>query len=282
MQNGFCAVLGVGLGRLTRLISYNKFGEAKNESRGGDHKLAKYGGRRHAVIKFISKLKARETHYRRNKSCRLYLPHQLKSKENLCRIYNLYQDAPNKVKYAFFKGIFNKHFNLAFGTPRTDVCSFCLRHKHLLSVEKDPQKKVTIRGLLRVHKLRAKAFYTLLKKREPGVKTLAGDCQQNQAMPKIPDQASYFSRQLNYYNFTMAKSIHKIEMDHQSKKGSNQIASVMCHKLMNANYDGIDTVKLFADGCGGQNKNVRCCVWLLGGWVIKLRNRLKQCNWCIL
>lgn len=275
-KQAFCTVLGVGRGRLTRLIShYHKSGEAKKESRGGDHKIAKYGAKRESVYNFISKLKARESHYGRNKSCRLYLPHEFKSKKNLCRIYNLHQDESKQVKCAFFKKIFNTRFNLAFGTPRTDVCSFCLRYKHLLSVEKDPEKKANIRGLLRAHKLRGKAFYKLLKQREPGVKTFAGDCQQNQAMPKIPDQASYFSRQLNYYNFTMAESVGKDEMDHfgytwtedQAKKGSNQIASAMCHRLMNTNYDDIHTVRLFADGCGGQNKNVQvlcmACWWLV-------------------
>lgn len=272
-KKAFCTVLGVGRGRLTRLIShYHQYGEAKSESRGGDHKIVKYGAKRNSVFNFISKLKARESHYGRNKSCRLYLPHELKSKRNLCRIYNLYQQPSNQVNCAFFTKIFNKYFNLAFGTPRTDVCSFCLRHKHLLKVEKNDQKKAEIRALLRTHKLRCKAFYTLLKQREPGVKTFAGDCQQNQAMPKIPDQASYFSRQLNYYNYTMAESVGVKEMndfgytwsEDQAKKGSNQIASAMCHRLMNTNYDGTHTVRLFADGCGGQNKNVQ--VLCMASW----------------
>lgn len=272
-KKAFCKVIGVGRGRLTRLIKhYHKHGEAKHEGRGGDHKISKYGEKRQSVYNFISKLKARESHYGRNKSCRLYLPHELKSKKNLCRIYNLNHENSRQVECAFFSKIFNNRFNLAFGIPRTDVCSFCLRHKHLLSIEKDPQKKMMVRGLLRAHKLRGKAFYKLLKQREPGVKTFAGDCMQNQAMPKIPDQATYFSRQLNYYNFTIAEPVKKNEMEHfgytwtedQAKKGSNQIASAMCHRLMNTNFDGIHTMRFFADGCGGQNKNVQ--VFCMASW----------------
>lgn len=137
--------------------------------------------------------------------CRLYLPHELKSIKNLCRIYNANQDDSMQVKYGLFRGIFKRRFNLAFGTPRTDVCSFCLRNKHQLLVEKDPYKKQLIRGQLRIHKLRYQAFYKLLKNRQPHLKTLAADCQQNQPLPKIPDQAAYFSRQLNLYNFTIAE-----------------------------------------------------------------------------
>lgn len=159
----FGTVLGVGWDRLTDLIRfYNQSGEAKHESRGGDHKIKKFGPRRSSVIDFIKKLKARESHYGRNKSCKLYLPHELKSIKNLCRIYNSNEELSNQVKYGFFKKIFRKNFNLAFGTPRTDVCSFCLRYKHLLLVETDPSKKQLIRARLRIHKLRSKAFYKLL------------------------------------------------------------------------------------------------------------------------
>lgn len=262
----FTTVLGVGRGRLTNIIYfYNKYGDAKRNCRGGDHKFAKFGSKRESVVNFIKKLKARESHYGRNKSLRLYLPHELKSIKNLCRIYNSNQDSSAHVKYGFFKRIFRSRFNLAFGTPRTDVCSFCLRYKHLLLVEQNLLKKQTIRGQLRSHKLRAKAFYALLKKRQPGIKSMAGDCQQNQAMPKIPDQASYFSRQLNFYNFTMTEYVGKVDTlnfsytwsEDQAKKGSNEIASGVYHKLMNTNFDGIYLARIFFDGCGGQNKNVQ-------------------------
>lgn len=250
----FGKVFGVGPDRLTDLANfYDKTGEAKPESRGGDHKVKKYGPKRTSVIEFIKKLKARESHYGRNKSCKLYLPHELKSIENLCRIYNANQEPSNRVTYPFFKKIFRNNFNLAFGTPRTDVCCFCLRYKHLLLVETDPSKKQLIRARLRIHKLRSKGFYKLLKERKPRIKTMAGDCQQNQCLPKIPDQASYFSRQLNLYNFTMAENVDKDETlnfaytwtEDQSRKGSNQIASAVFHKLTNTDFEGITIARLW-------------------------------------
>lgn len=52
----FGKVLGVGRGRLTKLIAhYNKYGEAKHEGRGGDHKLTKFGTKRDSVVNFIEK-----------------------------------------------------------------------------------------------------------------------------------------------------------------------------------------------------------------------------------
>lgn len=49
-------------------------------------------------------------------------------------------------------------------------------------------------------------------------------------------------------------------------KGSIQIASAVNHCLQNLNTTGIKTVRLVADGCGGQNKNSimvgMCSFWL--------------------
>lgn len=313
-KNTFMHVLGVGSGRLNRLTKfYLEHGEANAEKRGGDHKKKKFGAKRLSVLNFISKLKARESHYGRQKSCRLYLPHELKSIRNICDLYNSGVQNNLKVEYGFFRGIFRSKFNLAIGTPRTDVCASCLRFKNLLLIEKDPVKKEIIRGEARTHKLRAKGFYQLLKRRFPGVKDFSFDYEQNQALPKLPVQEAFFSRQLNFYNCTIVESDYQPEsivkesgsqqkpMIKQSavrsktlikrpgaqpkklskrsgiqqkpktkdeyfsyiwtedagRKDSNEIASIVCHRLMSSNYKGIKKVRLFADGCGGQNKNVQ-------------------------
>lgn len=168
-EEAFAMVLGIGLWRLAKLVAfYNRTGEAKPEGRGGDHKKEKYGNKREGVENFIKKLKARESHYGRKKSVRLYLPHELKSIKNLCKIYNADKEPKDQVQYGFFKNIFRTKFNLAFGTPRTDVCSFCLRKKHLILVDKDAIKRQFLRGQLKIHKRKANEFYKILKKRVPG------------------------------------------------------------------------------------------------------------------
>lgn len=78
-------------------------------------------------------------------------------------------------------------------------------------------------------------------------------------------KSGYFSRQLNLYNFTIAENVDEDQTlnfaytwtEDQSKKGSNEIASAVCHKLMHTDFDGIELVRMFSDGCGGQNKNVQ-------------------------
>ncbi|PSN57266.1 hypothetical protein C0J52_02553 [Blattella germanica] len=88
----------------------------------------------------------------------------------------------------------------------------------------------------------------------------------NLVLPKIPDQAIYYSRQLYMYNFTICLGTSH---DHQTKdntfmyvwlefcrpKGSNEIASAVYDRLKKLDLSGITKLKLVADSCGGQNKN---------------------------
>lgn len=157
----------------------------KPENRGGDYKVRKYGHKRAAVVSFIKRLRARESHYCRQKTKKLYLPSELKSIRNVWRMYN--DQAPNnaQVKYGFFHGIFRTKFNISFGTPRTDVCSVRLRNAHYLKTVSDPVQKQGVITEQRVHKLKYKAFYALLRERRANLMTLSFDCQQNQRCLKF-------------------------------------------------------------------------------------------------
>ncbi|CAF4946019.1 unnamed protein product [Pieris macdunnoughi] len=94
----------------------------------------------------------------------------------------------------------------------------------------------------RVHKLRARAFYDLLKENNANLLILSFDCQKNQPMPKIPDQITYYSRQLYIYNFTVVVGHSKTGLKKENvysytwtedilPKASNEIASAVFHCL---------------------------------------------------
>lgn len=63
-----------------------------------------------------------------------------------------------------------------------------------------------------VHKLRAKRFFDIMRDESPNVVTFSYDCQKNMPLPKIPDQATYYSRQLYVYNFTMVQGSPKCKL----------------------------------------------------------------------
>ncbi|KAJ8871895.1 hypothetical protein PR048_028235, partial [Dryococelus australis] len=87
---------------------------------------------------------------------------------------------------------------------------------------------------LRVHKLWTKAFDTILKEESPGVIQFSFDCEKNFVSPKVPDQISYYSRHLYTYNFNILTEDRVTLftlMEHEYKKGSNEISSAVWHCL---------------------------------------------------
>lgn len=242
-------------------------GDTPKERRGGDTLSTKFQQRREGVKSFISQLHFIESHYTREKSCRKYLPSDSTIKK-LWRAYNNKVDQGLRVKYVFFLRIFNYDFNISFKSPATDACSECIRLKALIPVTTSQPQKQEYMARLTVHKMRYQSFYSMLKQDDgPTVLKLSFDCQKNLVLPRIPDQAAYYSRQLYLYNFSICVGHSKAPQDkdsvftytwceNQRFKGSNEIASILYYHLQNTDLTGINEIKLYCDGCPGQNKNV--------------------------
>lgn len=275
----FLNTLNVSRFRVNLLAKqFHMTGEMPLERRGGNRKEILFEAKRNQVISFISKLVAVEAHYcRSNLSCRQYLSSELSIKK-LSQLYNEEQvDASLKVKNSYFRSVFNENFNLGFGSPRTDVCSYCLELSEKLKTEKNPQQKQNLMVQKRIHKLKAQCFFDLLRSKDENTLILSFDCQKNLPLPKIPDQAAYYSRQIYLFNFTIVKGHSKGDLnpttvwaycwtENQYNKGSNEIASCVYDFLQNADVSQYHTIRLICDGCGGQNKNsvmvAMCCSWL--------------------
>lgn len=98
----------IGPTRITGITSRHfNTGLLPRETRGGDRVLDKNYAKKQNVRQFISKLKARESHYGRNKSVRLYLPSELNSCRNLHCIYNTQNEEPLQVSRSMFYEIFS-------------------------------------------------------------------------------------------------------------------------------------------------------------------------------
>ena len=119
---------------------------------------------------------------------------------------------------------------------------------------------------LNIHEKRANAFYELIRHSNEQEITFSFDCQKNQPLPKIPNQSAYYLCQLYLYNFTIClgnskepqgkdKTFSYVWLENEYRKGSNQIASALHHRLMSTDLTNYQSIKLVADGCGGQNKN---------------------------
>ncbi|CAF4946621.1 unnamed protein product [Pieris macdunnoughi] len=142
-----------------------------------------------------------------------------------------------QVKRGLFYTIWNKEYNIGFSTPSSDVCNACTLWGNRIKIEKDQQKKQELMVQKRVHNLRAKAFYDFIREKPQNTKSLSCfDMPQVQALPKTPIQDSFYAR--------------------QSGRGSTEISSALYDYLTKMNIaSDIHTIRLFCDGCGGQNKN---------------------------
>lgn len=277
-KDTFLRVLQLKRTRVENIVKHVlRSGDIPKETRGGDHTSRKYLDKRDSVMKFISKFKCSKSHYCRSKTSRVYLPATLNIKK-MWRMYNESAENDLQVKLHYFRYVFNRNFNIGFGSPLTDACCTCIEYAELLKREKDPQKKQEYLAKKQIHKKRAKAFYELLKEKPDETLTMSFDCQKNLPLPKVPDQEAYYRRQMYLYNFSVVAGSSQASLTRGNcysfvwtedlhKKGSNEIASCVYYALNDRNLDDKKKVRLFADGCGGQNKNSivvgMCCCWLL-------------------
>lgn len=277
-QKAFLDILHITKHRVQYVIKqYDETGTIAVEKRGGDHKSHLYKEKKQAIITFVNLFHVDEAHYCRGQSQRHYLPAELSINE-INKMYNEQADVNLKVKKGYFRRVFNTNYSLGFGSPRTDVCSACLQFSEKLKTEKDIAERNNLIIAKRVHSLKAKAFYGLVKEERIGLKTFSFDCQKNLPLPKVPDQSTYYSRQVYLYNLTIVEGSSKSKLTRENvyaycwtedefAKGANEIASALYNRLKNTDFSDIDTVRLIADGCAGQNKNsivlAMCCTWFI-------------------
>ena len=140
-------------------------------------------------------------------------------------------------------------------------------------VKKTMFLKCKLEKELELHHRKAEQFYSCLRQRtdeartNSNVATLCFDFQQNLPAPIIPVGELFYARQLWLYNFCIHDCGSNTGTmycwdETTAKRGSNEVASCLLHYIQNMLPAGIETLYLFSDGCGGQNKNYTI-VWFL-------------------
>lgn len=187
-------------------------------------------------------------------------------------MYNSSVETNFRVRYSYFHKLFAENFNLGFGTPATDVCSYCEQLKNKIKQTKDADVKRTECRELNVHRVRAKQFNLLMNEEDADSTTFCFDLQQVQNLPKIPIQETYYSLQIAFYSFCIVdikakEPIFYTWNEVQSGRGSNEVGSAVLDFLRNHEFaDNIRKIRFFSDGCGGQNKNshmIHMLMWWL-------------------
>lgn len=108
-----------------------------------------------------------------------------------------------KCSLSKYKSVFYKYFNIGFRNPRSDTCSTCAGYLIQIKATNDLDEKNRLRTECRLHKIRAKKFYEMLKVGDDNTITICFDCQQNQPLLKLSVGEIFYSRQVWLYNCTI-------------------------------------------------------------------------------
>lgn len=264
----FQSAIGIKQFRIQRVAkeTLTQSNSLPTEKRGGDRKSTKFKTKTEKVIDFISKFKAIDLHYCRGKTVsRQYLPSCL-SIRRIWKMYNTESVKDLKVSETFFRRIFNTKFNIGFSKPATDKCSLCESLKQRVKQAKVGSEKQKMITDLTLHKKRAREFHDLLGENKDGMITITFDCEKNLVLPKLAIQDAYFKTQLHLNTFGLVIGSSKQNLDplkihlfswaeSERKKSSNEISSAVYQILQTMDFNGIETLRLGADSCPGQNRN---------------------------
>ena len=147
----------------------------------------------------------------------MYVPSELSINE-LWKVYNnRVQEEPNLMtSKSYFRHIFVLRFNLGNKTPIKDAYSVCIELDVRMRAEKDHSKRNEIIIAQRLHKLRAKTFFSILRDADDNTIVLSFDMQKNQCLPNVLDQPAYFSRQLYFHTLCIVQGTSKCKLTKDS------------------------------------------------------------------
>ncbi|KAF6212106.1 hypothetical protein GE061_012626 [Apolygus lucorum] len=259
--------------RLLRIGKIVSEGQVPKEKRGGFRRAAMFEAKKEAVRNFLGKLNCVESHYGRAKSKRVYVAAEL-SVSKLHKLFKAQATSSLHVSYSCFHNIFINDFNIGFSSPATDACASCTRLR--TQIAQNPEgspERVTLMTELRLHKLRADAFYKIMKETAGITDTYSFvfDLQQVHPLPKTPIGDAFYRRQISFYSFCCVPVDSRAPTfytwnETMGKRGANEIGSALIHHLRSQDLSSFSTISMFSDGCAGQNRNAHVvhvlCHWL--------------------
>ena len=170
------------------------------------------------------------------------------------------------MKYHYYNKVFNENFNLSFGYPKTDTCGTCENFMVKLSALPDgSQEKLATQKMHEDHLRSAEKFYSGLRfdtemaKQNSDIRTVTFDFQQNLPLPHLPVGDLFYMQQLWLYVFGVHScGDNDVAMycwpEITGKRGSDEVVSCL-HDFLSKLPSSVTSLRLYSDGCGGQNKN---------------------------
>ena len=241
--------------------------------------------RKNKVHDHIETLPVRASHYTRTiNPYRQYLDYPDKKSINWCYknykqwLFENHKDQ-KPVKYSYYAEIFTTSYNIHSNLPKTDVCDNCRRLRNAIEeARKAGRDYSNFQKDLDEHLAMAAVAYENLKmSAEQSIwdpeewHLICMDLQQKHCIPKTNIGPHYYLSKLNVYNFCISDVTTKIPYfyvwpEYTGQKGAAEIYSCV-FKYLNENVlckpNYPKKLRIYADNCGGQNKNNKLVLALL-------------------
>ena len=252
------------------------------------------------IHEHIQSMPVRSSHYTRDKNPnRQYL--DTADKKSIRWMHDRYLEWMSKfrptiqtVKYGYYCKIFSECYNIEFKAPRSDTCDTCAQlNRQISDAKKFGKDFADLEKKLKIHMDKAQTTYDALHEGEDPTKYdpeswvfICMDLQQTMSCPKTSQGGAYYRRQLNVYNFCIydlqkKESYMCVWNECDGRRGACEIFSCLYKYLKEYVFKrGINypkNLKIFADNCGGQNKNNYMCLALLQMVHKNLFERVELC-----
>ncbi|RZF38967.1 hypothetical protein LSTR_LSTR003710 [Laodelphax striatellus] len=298
-RKAFTAIHGITKRKVEYLINSLKLtGQSPKDQRGkhlnGSHKHSEEV--LNLMKAHIDSFNGRGAHYSTKDTSKKYLPEDLSIK----KMHKLFKEKYDmKVSYESYQSVFNNNFNISFGYPRTDTCSFCdenniklecmrMELKEIKDCEQKAEAETRIREMeiqLKLHLKKAEKFYQIkakarkLSKKSAGYTAVCMDFGKNLCVPNITSNNAYYKRQLsvfcfNIHNLGENNSYFYLYPESEGRKGSANVCDLLLHFVNTHLSQQVEHLHIFADSCGGQNKNINVIRFL--HYLIHTRKRFKS------
>ncbi|XP_050512608.1 uncharacterized protein LOC126888407 [Diabrotica virgifera virgifera] len=269
-QKTICQAFGITPRRIQHIQQKIKTDMPLRDQRGKHNNRPKkvHETDKERIKEHIKSFPHQENHYSRAASSKNCLPAEL----SLKKMYKLFcEKYPQcNVSRRTYTDIFQSDFNLRFGLPRSDTCTFCDKmYIKLVATSDGPERKAILVDS-ELHHARAEAGYKALKldaeKANPQLVVLFTDLQQMLYCPTLTHSSVFYQRQYATYNYDIhdaGSNDATMMLWHESigNRGSTDIASAfLCyikHNFRPLNSGEIKKLIVWSDRCVGQNNNWR-------------------------
>ncbi|XP_063232475.1 uncharacterized protein LOC134536612 [Bacillus rossius redtenbacheri] len=264
-RNMFCKTIAISPCRVNTALKKVNGRLPLNDQRGvqqggwnktSDIKLEK-------VIAHIKSVPTYTSHYCRDSVSSKYLPRDM----TLEKMYSAYKsETEYPVSLATYKRVFYDKFDLKIKPLKKDTCNKCdtLHNQIQCGNENSAEVKEERQNHLQI----ATDAQTMLKsdmklaKDCADIECLTYDMEKTLPLPRIPTSIMFYKRQLWLYNLGIHSGKDEngycyVWLEGEAGRGAQEIGSCLRKHITSTLNSDVETLILWSDSCGGQNRNIK-------------------------